>query len=39
MVLIMVDLTLMEVIDGGCDGEDEDNDLRTPGACGHVHGL
>lgn len=39
MRLMMVDLTLMEFIHGGCDGEDEDNDLRTPGGCRQVYGL
>lgn len=34
MVLMMVELTLMDVVDGANDGEGEDNGLRTPGLCG-----
>lgn len=39
MVLMMVELILVDVVDGGNYGKDEDNDLRTPGAWGQVYGL
>lgn len=38
MVLMMVELIMMDVVDGANDGEGDDNDWRTPGACGR-HSL
>lgn len=32
MVLMMLELAVMDVVDSMNDGEDEDDNLRTPGA-------